>query len=78
MMARAGMGTMNYRSPRVTDSARVWFNPDLKSRNYFVPGVVCNLLMVVTVTLTAMGIVREKRDRHHGTVDGDADPAQSS
>jgi len=60
MMARAGMGTMSYRTPRISDSARVWFNPDLKSRNYFVPGVVCNLLMVVTVTLTAMGIVREK------------------
>ena len=39
---------------------RVWFNPDLKSRNYFVPGVICNLIMVVTVMLTAMAIVREK------------------
>jgi len=38
----------------------VWFNPDLKSRNYFIPGVVCNLIMVVTVMLTAMAIVREK------------------
>ncbi len=60
LMARAGMGTMSMRAPRLTDSARVWFNPDLKSRNYFVPGVVCNLIMVVTVMLTAMGIVREK------------------
>jgi ABC-2 type transport system permease protein len=60
MMARAGMGTMTLKAPRISDSARVWFNPDLKSRNYFVPGVVCNLLMVVTVTLTAMAIVREK------------------
>jgi ABC-2 type transport system permease protein len=60
MMARAGMGTMSLKAPRITDSARVWFNPDLKSRNYFVPGVVCNLIMVVTVMLTAMGIVREK------------------
>ena len=60
MMARAGMGTMSLKAPRLTDSARVWFNPDLKSRNYFVPGVICNLLMVVTVTLTAMAIVREK------------------
>ena len=38
----------------------MWFNPDLKSRNYFVPGVICNLIMVVTVMLTAMAIVREK------------------
>ena len=60
MMARAHMGTMSLKAPRLTDRARVWFNPDLKSRNYFVPGVVCNLIMVVTVMLTAMGIVREK------------------
>ena len=60
MMARAGMGPMSLNSPKITDSARVWFNPDLKSRNYFVPGVVCNLIMVVTVMLTAMAIVREK------------------
>ncbi len=60
MMARAGMGTMSLKAPRIIDNARVWFNPDLKSRNYFVPGVVCNLIMVVTVMLTAMGIVREK------------------
>ena len=60
VMARAGMGTMSLKAPRLSDSARVWFNPDLKSRNYFVPGVVCNLIMVVTVMLTAMAIVREK------------------
>ncbi len=60
MMARAGMGNMSLNAPRITDSARVWFNPDLKSRNYFVPGVICNLIMVVTVMLTAMAIVREK------------------
>jgi len=60
VMARAGMGSMNLRAPHITDAARVWFNPDLKSRNYFVPGVICNLIMVVTVMLTAMAIVREK------------------
>src|SRR5580698_1373910 len=28
--------------PSVESETRVWFNPDLKSRNYFVPGVVVN------------------------------------
>lgn len=60
VMASAGMGTMNLKAPHIGDNTRVWFNPDLKSRNYFVPGVVCNLIMVVTVMLTAMAIVREK------------------
>ena len=40
--------------------SRVWFNEDLKSRNYFVPGVVVNLIMLITVMLTALAIVREK------------------
>jgi ABC-2 type transport system permease protein len=38
----------------------VWFNPDLLSRNYFVPGVVVNIVTLVSMMLTAMAIVREK------------------
>src|ERR1035437_4734946 len=34
-------------------SSRVWFNPDLRSRNYFVPGVAVNILFMVTLMLTA-------------------------
>jgi len=40
--------------------SRVWFNPDLRSRDYFVPGVVVNIIALVTIMLTAMSIVREK------------------
>src|SRR5579883_604436 len=47
-------------APRVTLQSRVWFNPELKSRNYFVPGIVVNILMQVTLMLTSMAIVREK------------------
>jgi ABC-2 type transport system permease protein len=44
----------------VTAETRIWFNPDLVSRNYFVPGVVVNILLVVTMSLTAQAIIREK------------------
>ena len=40
--------------------SRVWFNPNLKSRVYFVPGVIVNIIALVTIMLTAMSIVREK------------------
>lgn len=40
--------------------ARVWFNENLISRNYFIPGVVVNIIGLVTMILTAMAIVREK------------------
>jgi ABC-2 type transport system permease protein len=45
---------------------RVWFNPELRSRNFMVPGVLALLLMLITVNLTSMAIVRE---RELGTLD---------
>jgi ABC-2 type transport system permease protein len=46
--------------PQVNARSRVWFNPDLHSRNYFVPGVIVNIITMVTLMLTALAIVREK------------------
>ena len=39
---------------------RVWFNPELESRFFMIPGVVALLLLLITTNLAAMGIVREK------------------
>jgi ABC-2 type transport system permease protein len=39
---------------------RVWYNPDLKSRWFYVPAVLAMVLMVMTGILSAMGVVREK------------------
>ncbi len=46
--------------PTLNVASRVWFNPELRSRTYFVPGVVVNIILLVTLMLTAMAIVREK------------------
>jgi ABC-2 type transport system permease protein len=46
--------------PVLTAQNRVWFNPDLKSSVYFVPGVIVNIIALVTIMLTAMSIVRER------------------
>lgn len=45
---------------RVMPEVRVWYNPDLKSRNFMVPGVVALVLMIITMTLTSLAIVKEK------------------
>lgn len=45
---------------RVVPEPRIWFNPDLKSANFMVPGVVALVLMLITMTLTSLGIVKEK------------------
>ena len=39
---------------------RVFYNPDLKSRWFYVPAVLAMVLMVMTMLLSAMGVVREK------------------
>ena len=46
--------------PGLSVQSRVWFNPDLASRVYFVPGVIVNIIALVTIMLTAMSIVSEK------------------
>ena len=53
-------GSVSMKAPRLNVQTRVWFNPDLLSRNYFVPGVIVNIIMLVTVMLTAMAVVRER------------------
>ncbi len=45
---------------------RIWYNPELKSLNYMVPGVICVLLLQMLVPLTSLGIVREKE---RGTIE---------
>ncbi len=60
VLARSPAGPVSAAAPQVVARSRVWFNPDLYSRNYFVPGVVANIIMMVTLMLTVMAIVREK------------------
>ena len=39
---------------------RAWFNENLESRNFYVPGVVAMIVTLVTLLLTSMAVVREK------------------
>jgi ABC-2 type transport system permease protein len=48
------------RVARILPEPRIWFNPDLKSAFFMVPGVVALVLMIITMTLTALAIVKEK------------------
>jgi ABC-2 type transport system permease protein len=62
-MRRAGGGLER---ELLQNETRVWYNPDLKSINYMVPGVICVLLLQVLTPLTSMNIVREKE---RGTIE---------
>ncbi len=60
LTARMAPGPVHPGVPQLNLQSRAWFNPDLLSRNYFVPGIVVNIIMQITLMLTAMAIVREK------------------
>lgn len=46
--------------PGIDGRVRVWFNPELESRDFMVPGVIALLLLVITANLSSMAIVRER------------------
>jgi ABC-2 type transport system permease protein len=45
---------------------RILFNPDLSSRNFFLPAILGLLITMITITLTSMSIVKE---RETGTIE---------
>jgi len=46
--------------PLVAVESRVWYNPELKSALFLVPGLIAYIAMLTAVVSTALSIVREK------------------
>lgn len=46
--------------PQITFEQRPWYNPDLNSQWFFVPGVIGSITLIMVVTLTSFAIVRER------------------
>lgn len=44
----------------VTLQTRTWFNENLESRTFFVPGVIALMITLLTLLLTSLAVVREK------------------
>lgn len=47
---------------KVDARIRNWYNPNLNSRYFFVPGIVAFLVMLTSFILTSIAIIREKED----------------
>jgi len=54
------------RQPPARIEMRAWFNPNLESRWFFIPGIVGLLTLLVTMLVTALSVARE---REQGTFD---------
>ena len=52
--------------PPLALTVRAWFNPNLDDRDYFVPGIMANVVLIATMLLMAMTVVRE---REQGTLE---------
>src|SRR5262249_20769066 len=52
--------------PPIQAASRIWYNPELKSVNFIVPGVIAVIMMIVGAILTALSIVKEKE---RGTIE---------
>jgi ABC-2 type transport system permease protein len=64
-LERSGMDIENFRPP-LEVRTRVWYNPDLVSSYFMIPGVIGMILFAITSLLTATAIVRE---RERGTIE---------
>ena len=58
MKKRAGLP--GWEPAGVNLDTRAWFNENLTSRNFYVPGVIAAIVMLVSLLLTSMSVVREK------------------
>jgi len=57
-MARQG-GLRPQGIPSVETRTRIWYNPELKSANFIVPGLIAVVMMVMTAMLTSLTVARE-------------------
>lgn len=52
--------------PSIKLQDRFWYNPELESRNFFIPGVIAMIVTVIVINLTSIAIVKE---REMGTIE---------
>ena len=64
--AGAAMFDGEVREPPVSIEPRIWYNPELRSTLFLVPGLIAYILMITAVISTAISIVREKES---GTIE---------
>ncbi len=64
-LERSGLNTESLQPP-LQVSTNVWYNPDLVSSYFMIPGVIGMILYAITSILTATAVVRE---RERGTIE---------
>ena len=55
---------------------RIWFNSEVRSRNFLVPGLIAVIMTLIGTLLTAMVVAPGMGARHHGGSHGHAGPGR--
>jgi ABC-2 type transport system permease protein len=53
---------MRQSEPPLSVEPRIWYNPELRSTLFLVPGLIAYIAMITAVTSTALSVVREKEN----------------
>jgi len=53
-------GIIRFEESGVELQNRIWFNPNLESRYFYIPGVIASISFLIPIILTAQAIVRER------------------
>ena len=64
--AGAAPGPGQAQGPLISVEPRIWYNPELRSTLFLVPGLIAYILMITAVISTALSVVREKES---GTIE---------
>ncbi len=51
---------IKFTSGSIMPEVRIWYNPELKTRNFMVPSITALILLLTTTLLTSLAIVKEK------------------
>ena len=51
--------SLGLRPVQINPEVRIFYNPELRSRNFMIPGILGLILLVITTILTSMAVVRE-------------------
>jgi ABC-2 type transport system permease protein len=59
-LIKGGEGGFGMPGVTIDLRARAWYNPELRSKNFNVPGVIATVIMLTSLLLTSMAVVRER------------------
>jgi ABC-2 type transport system permease protein len=67
LMERLQLHGMTHAVAPLVSESRLWFNEDMESRNFIVPGLIAIIMTIVGALLTALCVIREKE---RGSMEG--------